>query len=255
MNILEVALDAARKAAVITEKHRGSLSRVEKKGKRDLVTIADTGSEKAIVSRIQQSFTSHTIIAEESGKTEKDANHTWVIDPLDGTTNFAHGLPFYAISIAYLHNRQTMVGVVFCPPANELFSAVYGQGAFLNNHKINVSPVTTLSDSLLVTGFPYDLEKRSDLLMERFTRLAHASQGIRRLGAAALDLCYVACGRFEGFWEEGLKPWDTAAGALVAREAGARITTYEDASYHLRDTSILATNSHIHEEMLTLLRR
>lgn len=233
--------------------HFGHLFTIRKKGAIDLVTTADIESEKAIVDTIRSAFPDHGILAEETGSIEGDPETQWVIDPLDGTTNFAHGLGIFAVSIAYAYRGEPVFGIVFNPVSGETFTALSGQGAFLNSHPIGVSTVATVRDGLLVTGFPYDLASMPTDILDRFARCLAAAQGIRRLGSAALDLCYVACGRFEGFWEENLKPWDTAAGMVIAKEAGARITDFAERPYAIDQKQILATNGHIHSEMLTLL--
>ena len=177
----------------------------------------------------------------------------WIIDPLDGTTNFAHSLGIFAVSIAFLHRKNPVFGIVLNPCSGEMFTAIKGQGAWLNNQTIGVSTAATVRDALLVTGFPYDLDRMTSEVLDRFARCLAAAQGIRRLGSAALDLCYVACGRFDGFWEENLKPWDTAAGILIAAEAGAHINDFAGQSFDIYKKQILATNGHIHSEMLSLL--
>jgi len=194
------------------------------------------------------------VLAEEGGAMQGNDAHRWVIDPLDGTTNFAHALPIFAVSIAYAHNDRILMGIVFNPISGEFFSAVQGHGAQLNDRPIHVSAIPNVRNGLLVTGFPYNMLSTTPIaMMTRFTRCLTASQGVRRLGSAALDLCYVACGRFDGFWEENLKPWDTAAGMLIALEAGGRVTDYADQPYTIYDKQILATNALIHGEMVDLL--
>ena len=232
----------------------GNQFRIEKKGAIDLVTEADLASERAIVDIIVKAFPDHTVVAEESGTRPGSDTYCWLIDPLDGTTNFAHGIAIFAVSIAFLKNGTPVVGVVLNPVTGELFEATAGKGAFLNGRPISVSLTRQLADSLLVTGFPYNLKEMLDPLMERLTRCLDAGRGVRRLGAAALDLCFVACGRFDGFWEQNLKPWDTAAGKVIAEEAGARLTDFNDRLFHVDGDAILATNGRIHAEMINLLR-
>lgn len=252
--IKQVGTLAAYRGGEILKRHFGHLSKVNKKGPIDLVTAADIESEKAIVESIRSAFPDHGILAEEAGLLEDHPENRWIIDPLDGTTNFAHSLGIFAVSIAYSFRGIPVFGIVLNPYNGEMFTAVKDQGAFLNNHAIGVSTATTIRDSLLVTGFPYDLSGIRTEVLDRFARCLAASRGIRRLGSAALDLCYVACGRFDGFWEENLKPWDTAAGMLIAGEAGARITDFSGHPYDVDKKQILATNVHIHSEMLTLLK-
>jgi myo-inositol-1(or 4)-monophosphatase len=252
--IKRVGIRAAYKAGRILIDHFDKPLQVKKKGIIDLVTQADIASEKAIVATIKEVFPDHAILAEESGAAAGNDHDRWIIDPLDGTTNFAHHLPIFAVSIAYTRDDVPLMGIVFNPANGELFTAVHGQGASLNDLPIQVSSVKTLEDSLLVTGFPYTIRTTSPAEpVSRFTRCLTASQGVRRLGSAALDLCFVACGRFEGFWEEKLKPWDTAAGMLMVQEAGGRVTDYKDRAYHVEDQQILATNALIHSEMVQLL--
>jgi myo-inositol-1(or 4)-monophosphatase len=251
--IKQIGIRAAYRGGDILKRHFGHLFAIRKKGDIDLVTTADIESEQAIVEAIRSAFPDHGILAEETGLIEGRPEMQWVIDPLDGTTNFAHGLGIFAVSIAFVYQGEPAFGIVFNPISGETFTALAGQGAFLNSHAIGVSTAATMRDSLLVTGFPYDLARMPTDVLSRFARCLAAAQGIRRLGSAALDLCYVACGRFEGFWEENLKPWDTAAGMIIALEAGARITDFEDQPYDINQKQILATNGRIHSQMRTLL--
>ncbi len=252
--IKNTGIGAAYKSAEIINNYSGKLTSIKKKGPIDLVTEADLASEKNIIETIRSRFPDHEILAEESGL-NKTGNSTcqWIVDPLDGTTNFAHQIPVFAVSIAFAVNNVIKVGVVLNPVSGELFTAVHGQGATLNGKRISVSEEKNISESLLVTGFPYDVKQILDPVMLRFKQCVAASRGIRRLGSAALDLCFVACGRFEGFWEENLKPWDTAAGWLIAQEAGAMVTDFSGAPYTLDKKEILATNCHIHNKMKSTL--
>ena len=252
--IKRIGIRAAYRAGRILIDHFDKPLQVKKKGAIDLVTQADVASEKVIVATIKEIFPDHGILAEESGVAVGNDHDCWIIDPLDGTTNFTHHLPIFAVSIAYTRDDVPLMGIVFNPANGELFTAIHGQGARLNDASIHVSTIEQLGDSLLVTGFPYTISTNSPAEpISRFTRCLTASQGVRRLGAAALDLCFVACGRFEGFWEDNLKPWDTAAGMLIVQEAGGRVTDYKDRPYHVEDKQILATNAHIHAEMVQLL--
>jgi len=256
------AIGAAYKSAKVIQSLRGSVN-IRKKGAIDLVTEADIESENIIVDTILERFPDHSILAEESGlkseirntrdKDIKGEDNKWGIDPLDGTTNFAHQLPFFSVSIAYVQKGTPIVGVVLNPETGELFSAMAGKGAELNGQEIRVSESEDISDSLLATGFPYNLKDNITPLMKRFESCVGASRGVRRFGSAALDLCYLACGRFDGFWEQNLKPWDTAAGELIAREAGATITNFSNSPFTIYDDEILATNGHIHSQMISLL--
>lgn len=253
-SIKRTGVRAAYRAGRILNEYFGNAIQVTKKGVIDLVTDADVAAEKLIIDTIKERFPDHAILAEESGPTGDNGTHRWIIDPLDGTTNFAHRLPVFAVSIAYAHDDRILMGIVFNPISGELFSAVHGQGAFLNDVPVNVSTTPQLVDSLLVTGFPYTVRSTPPTeLMARFTRCLTSVQGVRRLGSAALDLCFVGCGRFDGFWEEDLKPWDTAAGMLIAVEAGAMVTDYTGRPYHIYNKQILATNGHIHSELVALL--
>jgi len=247
------ATAAAYKAARVLQSRFGNITRVRKKDAVEIVTEADTESEKEIIAAIQAKFPEHAFLCEESGLQEGTDEFRWIIDPLDGTVNFAHNVPIFSISIALTHRGELVLGVVLNPMDGELYSAVRGQGAQLNGRPIRVSSTRALSESLLITGFPYNIQEIFEPVMIRYGTCLKASQAVRRLGSAALDLCYVACGRFEAFWEQCLKPWDTAAGVLIAVEAGAKVTTFSNRPYRLGDEELLATNDHIHEEMIRLL--
>lgn len=222
----------------------------------DLVTRFDHESETYLLEEIRHRFPGDRILSEESGSLEGGQDGgLWVIDPLDGTVNFSHGIPIFGVSIAYAHEDQINLGVVYDPMRDEVFSAERGKGSYLNGLPIRVSPEEDLNRSLLVTGFPYDIRTREDTNLDEYARLALVSQGVRRLGAAALDLCYVACGRFDGYWELMLNPWDLAAGALIAEEAGARVTTVEGETGFLTGTpSVAAANPRLHEKLMRVLR-
>jgi myo-inositol-1(or 4)-monophosphatase len=252
-HIKRIAITAARNGAEVLQSYFGRVFAVTKKSAIDLVTEADTESEKRIIATIRSNFPDHAILAEESGHTDGDSEHIWLIDPLDGTTNFAHGMPIYAVSIALALRGRIVMGIVLNPATGELFAATEGCGAQLNGRAIRVSQIASVSESLLATGFPYDFRNLVKPVMTRLRSCAAASQGVRRIGSAALDLCYVACGRFEGFWEERLKPWDTAAGYLIAAEAGAMVTNFQNQPYSLDHQDILASNGRIHNDMLALL--
>lgn len=252
--IKNTAIGAAYDSAAIINGYSGKLTHVSKKGPIDLVTEADTASEKNIIAAIRSRFPDHAILAEESGLTKSNGNtYQWIVDPLDGTTNFAHQIPVFAVSIAFMAAGEILVGIVLNPATGELFTAVRGQGAELNKHPIRVSEEKNIGDSLLATGFPYDVKDRVGPIMERLRRCVSAARGVRRLGSAALDLCFVACGRFTGFWEENLKPWDTAAGWLIAAEAGALVTDFSGRPYGLDKNQILAASPAIHPAMKGLL--
>ncbi|MFO8113129.1 MAG: inositol monophosphatase family protein [Desulfosalsimonadaceae bacterium] len=253
-HIKNVGIGAAYGSAAILRKHFGGLTAIQKKGPEDLVTTADIESERQIVETIRAKFPDHDIYAEESReKHHMDSDCKWIIDPLDGTTNYAHQVPIFSVSIAFSVSGEIRVGIVLQPMNGELFVAVKNKGARLNDRPISVSEGRSLSEALLVTGFPYDVKKDSRPYMARFEKMLNAARGVRRLGSAAVDLCYVACGRFEGFWEEHLQPWDTAAGFLIAQEAGAKITDFSDNAYTIDKPEILATNRHVHDEMRAIL--
>ncbi len=248
------ATAAAYKAARILQSRFGNISRVRKKDAVEIVTEADTESEKEIITTIQARFPEHGFLGEECGLKAGSAEYRWVIDPLDGTVNFAHRIPIFSISIALTYRNDIILGIVLNPVDGELYSAVRGQGAQLNGRPIQVSSTDAISDSLLVTGFPYNIRQVFEPVMIRYGNCLKASQAVRRLGSAALDLCYMAGGRFDAFWEQYLKPWDAAAGVLIAAEAGAKVTTFLNQPYRIGDEEILATNGHIHDEMLGLLK-
>jgi myo-inositol-1(or 4)-monophosphatase len=252
--VRRVGIAAAYNGGRVLMSHFGNVSRIDKKGVIDLVTEADTESEDAIINTIKNVFADHTILAEESGLSTGDSDHRWIIDPLDGTTNFAHQIGLFSVSIAFALKGETVFGLVLSPLTRELFTAVKNRGASLNGRRIAVSQVAAISDSFLVTGFPYNLRDHFDPLLTRFSKCLKATQGVRRLGSAAIDLCFMACGRFDGFWEQNLKPWDTAAGELIAREAGAIVTDFSNKPFTIYKKEILATNGKIHKEMLSLLK-
>ena len=252
-HIKRVGIAAAYKGGGVLMSHYGNVSKIDKKGVIDLVTEADTESERVIIETIQNVFADHAILAEESGLSTGNTDHQWIIDPLDGTTNFAHQIGLFSISIAFSLKDETVFGLVLSPMTRELFTAVKGEGASLNGRQIEVSTSMAVSESFLVTGFPYNLRDDFDPLMIRFSKCLRAAQGVRRLGSAAIDLCFIACGRFDGFWEQNLKPWDTAAGELIAREAGAIVTDFSNQPFTIYKKEILATNGRIHKEMLSLL--
>jgi len=251
--VQRVGTDAAFKGAEILHSYYGKIDNIIKKGEIDLLTEADTASEKIIVETIRKRFPDHSILAEESGLIEGNSGLQWIIDPLDGTTNFAYQIGLFAVSIAFAVDGEPVVGIVINPETGEFFSARKGNGATLNGKPIRVSTRSCVSESLLVTGFPYDFKTILRPLLQRFENCLGAARGVRRLGSASLDLCYVACGRFDGFWEQNLKPWDTAAGVVIARESEASVTDFSDNQFGVDKTEILATNGKIHAEMVSLL--
>jgi myo-inositol-1(or 4)-monophosphatase len=250
---MRVAVRAAYRGAEVLRSGLGSGFEVRRKGPRDLVTDLDFASEKEIVRTIREAFPDHAVVAEESGNASAAPGLGWLVDPLDGTVNYAHRVPFFGISIALVDGQVPVVGVVLNPVSGELFSAVAGQGSRLNGDPIRVSDQARLDGSLLATGFPCGLEQGLDTLTGRLERCLKASGGVRRLGSASLDLCFVASGRFEGFWEQGLQPWDLAAGILIVREAGGNVTDFAGGPDVLPKGEVLATNNRIHAEMLALM--
>jgi len=228
---------------------------VHYKGEIDLVTEVDHKSEAFLIGEIQSKFHGSHILAEESGKTEGDNEGQWYIDPLDGTVNYAHHIPVFCVSIAYAFNGTVILGAVYDPLRDEMYTGVRGEGSFLNGKKLHVSEVTELGKCLLGTGFPYDTWDTELDNFKYFERLAKRTQGVRRIGAAALDACYVAAGRFEGFWEYKLKPWDVAAAGLIAEEAGAKVTSIDGRPDYLNPPmSILCTAPGVYDQILEQLR-
>lgn len=253
--MLNFAINTAREAGQILLEKFGRKLNISMKGDINLVTEADLASEKLIIERIKSYYPKHSILAEESGSSVVDGESVWkwIIDPLDGTTNFAHGYPCFAVTIALEHAGEIVVGVTFDPTRNELFAAEKGQGATLNNKPIRVSETDKLANSLLVTGFPYNFKQKENFA-RHLTDFLLEARGVRRDGSAAIDLAYIACGRFDGFWEEGLNPWDIAAGILLINEAGGQITDYQGLQIDLYNPPICASNGLIHQEMLEVLK-
>ncbi len=250
--ITKCAIDAALKAGVILKKGFGTNFKIDnKEGKNNLVTEYDNLSEKIIIDHIKSNFDDHVILAEESGLSGylSDEQIKWVIDPLDGTVNFAHSLPIFSVSIAAVKNHEILCGVIYNPMLEETFLAVNGRGAWLNNKKINVSDCKDLDSSFLVTGFPYNVDTNPGHCVDHFVHIIRSGIPVRRLGSAALDLAYVAAGRFDGFWEIELNPWDVAAGVLLVQEAGGNVTQYNNEPYWITDKTLLATNGNIHNEV------
>ncbi|MCS7050275.1 MAG: inositol monophosphatase [Thermomicrobium sp.] len=248
-----VAIAAALAAGRLLRERLGQVRDIQFKGAVDLVTDVDVASERLIVETIRAAFPDHALLTEEgSGDGALDAPALWVIDPLDGTTNFAHGYPMFCVSIAFVRDGRPHVGVVYQPLLDELFVAERGVGAFLNGDRLAVSPHAELRNALLATGFPYDRDRRRQAL-DAFGRFTLSARAIRRDGSAALNLAYVAAGRFDGFWEQELSPWDTAAGVLLVEEAGGRVTDYSGRPYRLGQGTCVASNGKIHEAMLVLI--
>jgi myo-inositol-1(or 4)-monophosphatase len=253
--LLNFAVNVARDAGALLVQRLGS-AKITTKGDINLVTEADIAAENLIIERIRSHYPQHGILAEESGEAifvgGKRSEWKWIIDPLDGTTNYAHGYPCFCVSIALEHAGALEVGVVYDPMRDEMFAAERGQGATLNDRKIRVSSVEELNAAMLCTGFPYNVRERPDFARE-FTNFTMTAQAVRRDGSAALDLAYVACGRFDGFWEDGLSPWDIAAGALLIQEARGRVTNFKNEPLDIYTEKVLATNGLVHDAMLRVL--
>jgi myo-inositol-1(or 4)-monophosphatase len=253
--MLNFAIETARMAGqILLEKFDRGIA-IQKKGDINLVTEADLASEALIIERIRSYYPKHAILAEEAGEAAisiGDSSHKWVIDPLDGTTNYAHGYPCFAVTIALEHEGSVVLGVTYDPTRDELFAAEKARGASLNNKPIRVTNTDELGESLIVTGFPYDFKSNPDFVLN-LTAMLLGSRGVRRDGSAAIDLAYVACGRFDGMWEEGLNPWDMAAGVLLVEEAGGQVSGYRGSTFDIYTPPMLATNGRIHSQMAALL--
>lgn len=255
--MLNFAIQTARVAGSLLAERFGRVLRVTNKSELDLVTESDLASERLIIDRIQTYHPRHAILAEESGASSPaspgaQSEWRWIVDPLDGTTNYAHGYPCFCVSIGLEHKGRMELGVIYDPMRDEMFTAERGEGASLNGRRISVSPTNNLTGALLCTGFPYDVRERSEFA-RHFANFIMNAQAVRRDGAAALDLAYVACGRFDGFWEEGLKPWDVAAGSLMVEEAGGRVSNFSGGPLSIYDPPILASNGLVHEQMMRVL--
>jgi myo-inositol-1(or 4)-monophosphatase len=253
---LATAIEAVIRAGEVQMAHFGGAIRVSKKSAIDLVTEIDLEVEREFRAMIAERFPGHVVLGEEfspAADRTRVAEFCWVLDPVDGTTNFAHGLPIFCSSLALEINGEAVIGAIYDPNRRELFTAERGAGAWLNGTPLRVSAAATLLDSLLVTGFPYTIHAHPEELVGMFAAFLARAQAVRRLGSAALDLCYVAAGRFDGFWEQKLQPWDVAAGALIVQEAGGRVTTSDGRPFRSSAGSILATNTTIHDEMLSVI--
>lgn len=256
MDDLKGVLLNATKAAgeVIKEYFQGTFKIDNKDTINNLVTEVDTRAEKVIIDIIQSHYPGHSIISEEVGSILHKSEYEWIIDPIDGTVNFAHGIPICCVSIGIRYQEELILGTVYNPMLNELFFAEKGKGAYLNDEPISVSSKTNIKTACLVTGFPYKWPKTYEHPIKVFERFIMEGLPVRRLGSAAIDLCWVACGRFDGFWEYNLNPWDVAAGYLIVQEAGGRITNFNGEPYDVNDKETLATNGKIHDDMLNIIR-
>ena len=250
----QIAFAAAHEAGKLLLARLGDVRTIDYKGVANIVTDVDKAAEKLILKTIRAEFPHDEILAEESGKnTGAHTNRCWLVDPLDGTTNYAHGYPFFGVSIALVENGKQTLGVVFNPVADELFFAEAGQGAWLNDGPIRVSKIAQLKESLLATGFPPNTPNAQKASMEQFKCLTAASHGVRRDGSAALDLCFVACGRLDGFWERKLAPWDVGAGTLIVEEAGGVVSNLINDAFDLARCDVIASNGLIHNELACTL--
>jgi myo-inositol-1(or 4)-monophosphatase len=251
----ETLLFATREAGEIIKQYFNGTFAVRNKGTiNNLVTEVDIKVETRIIAIIKERFPDHSIISEEIGSIENHSDYKWIIDPIDGTVNFAHGIPICCVSIALSYKDDLLLGAVYNPIINELFFAEKGKGAFLNDQPISISNQTDFRQACLVTGFPYKWPDNNEHPIKVFERFILQGLPVRRLGSAAIDLCWVACGRFDGFWEYNLNPWDIAAGYLIVEEAGGKITNFEGKPYDVYDKETLATNGLIHDEMIRLIK-
>lgn len=247
--------ELSKEAGSFLLRRMGRIKKISYKGRMNLITDVDIRCEQLIISSIRKSFPDHSIISEEAGRGGREkSDFCWLIDPLDGTTNYAHSFSFFCVSIALLKKGEVVVGVVYDPVRDELFSASRDRGAFLNKRRIEVSKITRLDRSLLVTGFPYRYGKAMRRNIDNFLRFMMRTQAVRRVGSAALDLCYVACGRFDGFWELGLHPWDTAAGSVIVEEAGGEVSAFKGGGFSPFLKEIVVSNSRLHKKMLKVLK-
>lgn len=247
-----VAIEAALKSGLFIKNSVGKTTKISYKGRDNIVTDVDKKAEAIIIKKILTAFPGHSILSEERGSIDHPSSYKWIIDPLDGTTNFAHAFPFFCVSIALEKNGKLVLGVVYDPMRDELFTAEIDKGSCLNRKRITVSDTSNIRDSFLATGFSYGAT-RKDRNIDNFKKLLIKTMAIRRAGSAALDLCYVACGRFDGFWELDLKPWDSAAGQLIVKESNGEVTKFDGTTHTPYDRNILATNRLLHKKMVTLL--
>jgi len=253
--LLSVAAQAARSAGALLLQFVRLGFRIEHKNPINLVTDADHAAEQCVIDHIRRHFPTHSILAEErGGDARRQSRYRWIVDPLDGTTNFAHGFPVYAVSVGVECGGLGLIGVIYDPTRDELFTAQTGAGAHLNGHPISVSTTQRLDHALLVTGFAYDIRDTPNNNLNHFSRFALKARGVRRTGSAALDLCYVAAGRFDGFWEVTLSPWDMAAGCVILREAGGTVTDFGGGDHSIYQPELVASNGLIHDSMLAVLR-
>lgn len=253
--LLGIAILAAKKAGAVLLHYARNGFRIDHKSLTNLVTEADHAAEQCVIDVIRAQYPDHRVLAEERGQINQGLSpYLWIIDPLDGTTNFAHGYPAYCVSIGLVHKEQPVLGVVYDPARDELFTAMRGGGARVNDRPLRVSQTAQLDLALLVTGFAYDIRETANNNLDHFARFALRTQGLRRTGSAALDLCYVAAGRFDGFWEVKLNPWDMAAGVVILQEAGGRVTNFRGETHSLYGQEIVASNGLIHDPMISVIQ-
>jgi len=248
-DILSPATQIAREAGALLMEYFQRNVTIEYKGEADLVTIADRKTETLIRQRLREHWPSHDILGEEGGLQDTGSDYRWYVDPLDGTTNFAHGFPVFCVSMALEYKGKRVAGVIYDPTRDELFTAEQGSGAYLNDRRIHVSKTANLAECLVATGFPSHKRHQNPNIFF-YHQITLRTHGVRRAGSAALDLCYVACGRFDGFWEFNLNPWDTAAGVLIAEEAGGKISNFHGGPFELNSRETVATNGLVHEALL-----
>jgi myo-inositol-1(or 4)-monophosphatase len=251
--LLSTAIEAVVRAGDLQMAKFGTGVRVEKKGAIDLVTEVDLEVETMFRALIAERFPDHDVLAEEMDVASSGARHRWVFDPLDGTTNFAHGVPIFCASLALEIDGEAVVAAVYDPNRQELFTAEAGVGSWMNGTRLKASANASVLESMLVTGFPYNIHQKADEFLKVFGQVLKQARAIRRLGSAAIDICWVAAGRMDGFWEASLKPWDTRAAALILEEAGGKVTGMDGKPWMPEDGHILATNGHIHDEVLRII--
>ncbi len=251
---LSAAQEAAQAAGKVLKANLGTLQKIAYKGAVDIVTDVDRLSQETVYNALGTRFPTHSFLAEEDLNDNRGSEFCWIIDPLDGTTNYTHSFPFFCVSIALQKNNEIVVGVVYDPMRDEMFSAVKGKGATLNGNRIRVSSVEELDKSLLSTGFPYDIRESRENNLQHFSNFAIRTQAVRRCGSAAIDLCYVACGRFDGFWEMKLNPWDVAAGVVIVEEAGGRTSDFRGEKVDVFGKEVVASNDRIHMQMIKVLQ-
>lgn len=256
--MIQVAVEAAREGGKFLIMNLGKVKEIRRKAgqEKNLVTEIDKRSEEIVIEIIRKHHPGHDILAEESGSSKgRTSDYRWIIDPLDGTTNFTHGFPVFCVSIGLEYKGELLCGAIYDPNFDEMFTAEKGKGAFLNGKRLRVSEISSMKESLVITGFPYNVAENPNHAIEHFVNFVIEAQGVRRMGSAAIDLAYVAAGRFEGFWEVSLNPWDMAAGALLVTEAGGKLTDFSGKPFSIYRKEVLATNGLVHDQMITVLKK